>query len=155
VYEAFKNSKTFFIFLTLKMSDQTKTVNIKLVSIVPAKDSDGTEINIYTYEVEKNGKISTQTVKTRKTLKYKGNKYDANEHSQQVLDELIKYFNEYKFETSNQLEEFRIMTKNNEKLKIIVDHIYKTLQIKLTQLQLKQLIATQLIDRLSVKINFV
>ena len=137
------------------MSDQTKTVNRKLVSIVPAKDSDGTEINIYTYEVEKNGKISTQTVKTRKTLKYKGNKYDANEHSQQVLDELIKYFNEYKFETSNQLEEFRIMTKNNEKLKIIVDHIYKTLQIKLTQLQLKQLIATQLIDRLSVKINFV
>ena len=98
------------------MSDQTKTVNRKLVSIVPAKDSDGTEINIYTYEVEKNGKISTQTVKTRKTLKYKGNKYDANEHSQQVLDELIKYFNEYKFETSNQLEEFRIMTKNNEKL---------------------------------------
>ena len=132
------------------MSDQTKTVNRKLVSIVPAKDSDGTEISIYTYEVEKNGKISTQTVKTRKTLKYKGNKYDANEHSQQVLDELIKYFNEYKFETSNQLEEFRIMTKNNEKLKIIVDHIYKTLQIKLTQLQLKQLI-----DRLSVKINFV
>jgi len=137
------------------MSDQTKTVNRKLVSIVPAKDSDGTEINIYTYEVEKNGKISTQTVKTRKTLKYKGNKYDANEHSQQVLDELIKYFNEYKFETSNQLEEFRIMTKNNEKLKIIVDHIYKTLQIKLTQLQLKQLIATELINRLSVKINFV
>lgn len=136
------------------MSTQNKITNRKLISVEPSTDSDGTEISIYTYEVEKNGRVTTQTVKTRKTRKYKDNKYVADEHDKLVIPELIKYFNTYKFETNNQLEEFYCMTKNNEKLKLIIEHLYNTLQIKLTQLQVKQLIATQLINKLTVKINF-
>ena len=131
----------------------TKACNRKLVSITPSKDTDGSDISVYTYEVEKNGKVSTQTVKTRKTKKYE-KKYNAEEHLQLVVDVLIKYFNNYKFENTNQLEEFRILTKNNEKLRTIVDHIFNTLQIKITQLQLKQLIATELIEKMNVKISF-
>lgn len=130
-----------------------KVTNRKLVSVEAAKDTDGSEISVYKYEVEKDGKVSTQTVKTRKTRKYE-NKYNTEQHSKSVVDAMIKYFNSYKFETSNQLEEFRLLTKNNEKLKLIVEHIFNTLQIKITQLQLKQLIATQLIERMNVKISF-
>ena len=136
------------------MSTQSKTTNRKLLSVDPATDSDGSQINVYTYEVERNGKTSIQTVKTRKTHKYKDNKYDPNTHKETVVNELIKYFNSYKYETNNQLEEFRLMSKNNEKLKIIVDYIFTKLQIKLTQLQIKQLIATDLISRLQVNIKF-
>lgn len=131
----------------------SKTCNRTLKSVQPAKDTDGTDISVYTYEVEKNGKISTQTVKARKTKKYE-NKYNADEHLKLVTDELIKYFNNYKFENTNQLEEFRVLTKNNEKLRLIVDHIYSKLQVKITQLQLRQVIATQLIEKMSVKISF-
>lgn len=132
---------------------QNKVTNRKLVSVEAAKDTDGSEISVYKYEVEKDGKVSTQTVKTRKTRKYE-NKYNTEQHSKSVVDAMIKYFNSYKFETSNQLEEFRLLTKNNEKLKLIVEHIFNTLQIKITQLQLKQLIATQLIEKMNVKISF-
>lgn len=131
----------------------SKTCNRTLKSVQPAKDTDGTDISVYTYEVEKNGKISTQTVKARKTKKYE-NKYNAEEHLKLVTDELIKYFNSYKFESANQLEEFRVMTKNNEKLRMIVDHIFTKLQVKITQLQLRQLIATEIINKMSVKISF-
>ena len=134
--------------------EQTKITNRKLISVEPAKDNDGTEINVYKYEVTRNGKTTTQTVKTRKTNKYKENKYNPEEHKDLVVKELIKYFNTYKYETNNQLDEFRIMTKNNEKLKIIVDHLFTTLQVKLTQLQVKQLISTELITKMSVKISF-
>ena len=136
------------------MSTQNKTTNRKLISVNPSKDTDGTEISIYTYEVERNGRVTTQTVKTRKTRKYKDNKYVADEHKQTVVDELVKYFNNYKYENSNQLDEFYVMIKNNEKLKSIIEHLYNTLQIKLTQLQVKQLIATEIINKLNVKINF-
>lgn len=136
------------------MSTQNKTTNRKLISVDPATDSDGSQINVYTYEVERNGKTSIQTVKTRKTHKYKDNKYNPNTDKKVVVDELIKYFNNYKYETGNQLEEFRVMSKSNEKLKIIVEHIFNTLQIKLTQLQIKQLIATDLINSLQVTIKF-
>ena len=135
------------------MSSPQKTFNRKLVSVSSSKDSDGCDLSIYTYEVEKNGKVSTQIVKTRKTKKFEV-KYNAEEHLKTVVDELIKYFNNYKFEMNNQLEEFKVMTRNSEKLKTIVDHIYDVLQIKLTQLQVKQLIATQIFDRIKVKINF-
>ena len=111
------------------MSTQNKTTNRKLLSVDPATDSDGSQINVYTYEVERNGKTSIQTVKTRKTHKYKDNKYNPNTDKKVVVDELIKYFNNYKYETGNQLEEFRVMSKSNEKLKIIVEHIFNTLQI--------------------------
>lgn len=131
----------------------SKTCNRTLKSIQPAKDTDGTDISVYTYEVEKNGKISTQTVKARKTKKYE-NKYNPEEHLKVVTDELIKYFNNYKFENANQLEEFRLLTKNNEKLRMIVDHIFTKLQIKITQLQLRQLIATEISDKMKVKILF-
>ena len=131
----------------------SKTCNRTLKSVQPGKDSDGTDISVYTYEVEKNGKISTQTVKARKTKKYE-NKYNAEEHLKLVSDELIKYFNSYKFESANQLEEFRVLTKNNEKLRLIVDHIFTKLQVKITQLQLRQLIATEIINKMSVKISF-
>ncbi|MBO5141524.1 MAG: hypothetical protein J6C46_00750 [Clostridia bacterium] len=131
----------------------SKTCNRTLKSVQPAKDTDGTDISVYTYEVEKNGKISTQTVKARKTKKYE-NKYNAEEHLKLVTDELIKYFNSYKFESANQLEEFRVLTKNNEKLRLIVDHIFTKLQVKITQLQLRQLIATEIINKMSVKISF-
>ena len=135
------------------MSSPQKTFNRKLVSVSSSKDSDGCDLSIYTYEVEKNGKVSTQIVKTRKTKKFEV-KYNAEEHLKTVVNELIKYFNNYKFEMNNQLEEFKVMTRNSEKLKTIVDHIYDVLQIKLTQLQVKQLIATQIFDRIKVKINF-
>ena len=77
-----------------------------------------------------------------------------NKSNQTVVDELVKYFNNYKYENSNQLDEFYVMIKNNEKLKSIIEHLYNTLQIKLTQLQVKQLIATEIINKLNVKINF-
>lgn len=134
--------------------ESTKTTNRKLISVEPAKDNDGTEINIYKYEVTKNGKTSTQIVRTRKTNKYKENKYVQSEHKDLVVKELINYFNTYKYTSTNHIDEFRIMTKNNEKLKIIVDHIFTTLQVKLTQLQLKQLINAELINRMTVKISF-
>ena len=131
----------------------SKTCNRTLKSVQPGKDSDGTDISVYTYEVEKNGKISTQTVKARKTKKYE-NKYNADEHLKLVTDELINYFNNYKFENANQLEEFRVLTKDNTKLKQIIDHLQTTLNVHLTQLQLKQIIATDLISKLKVKISF-
>lgn len=134
--------------------EQTKSTNRKLISVEPAKDDDGTEINIYKYEVTRNGKTTTQTVKTRKTNKYKENKYVPEEHKDLVVKELIKYFNNYKYESTNHLDEFRVLTKNNEKLRIIVDHLFTTLQVKLTQLQLKQLIIAELYSKMSVKISF-
>lgn len=136
------------------MQSQTKNTIRKLLSVEPSKDNDGSNINIYKYEVNNNGKITTQTVKTRKTNKYKDNKYVPEEHKDAVVKELIKYFTNYKYTTNNELDEFRIMTKNNEKLKIIVDHIFNTLQIKLTQLQIKQLVISELLDKMSVKISF-
>lgn len=148
-----KTFKNVFCFLLFKM-EQTKTTNRKLISVEPAKDNDGSEINVYKYEVTRNGKTTTQTVKTRKTNKYKENKYNPEEDKDKVVGELIKYFNNYKYTTLNYLDEFRVMTKSNEKLKIIVDHLFTTLQVKLTQLQVKQLINTELINRMSVKISF-
>ena len=136
------------------MQNQTKNTIRKLLSVEPSKDNDGSNINIYKYEVNNNGKITTQTVKTRKTNKYKDNKYVPEEHKDVVVKELIKYFTEYKYTTKNELDEFRVMTKNNETLKIIVDHLFNTLQIKLTQLQIKQLVISDLLDKMTVKISF-
>ena len=137
----------------LKMSNESKPTR-KLIKIEPSVDSDGTQISLYTYEVTKNGVTSIQTVKTRRTPKYKDCKYDVEKHKTSVVNELVKYFNSYKFQTANQLEEFRVLTKDNNKLKQIIDHIQTTLNIHLTQIQLKQIIATELTAKLKVKIQF-
>ena len=137
----------------LKMQNDSKPTR-KLIKIEPAVDSDGTQISLYTYEVTKNGVVTTQTVKTRRTPKYKDCKYEPDKHKTMVVDELVKYFNSYNYTTSNQLEEFRILTKDNTKLKQIIDHLQTTLNVHLTQLQLKQIIATDLISKLKVKIQF-
>lgn len=137
------------------MAASNKTSNRKLLSVEPAKDSDGSNISVYKYEVEKNGKMSIQTVKTRKNPKYKDNKYIPEQHKSQVITELLNYFSNYKFESQNQLEEFRLLTKSNDKLKHIVDHIFNKLQVKITQLQLKQLIATEISNKITVKISFI
>ena len=135
------------------MSNDSKPTR-KLIRIDPAVDSDGTQISLYTYEVTKNGVVTTQTVKTRRTPKYKDCKYESDKHKTLVIDELVKYFNSYNYTTSNQLEEFRVLTKDNTKLKQIIDHLQTTLNVHLTQLQLKQIIATDLISKLKVKISF-
>ena len=135
------------------MSNDSKPTR-KLIRIDPAVDSDGTQISLYTYEVTKNGVVTTQTVKTRRTPKYKDCKYEPDKHKTMVIDELVKYFNSYNYTTSNQLEEFRVLTKDNTKLKQIIDHLQTTLNVHLTQIQLKQIIATDLISKLKVKISF-
>ena len=137
----------------LKMSNESKPTR-KLIKIEPSVDSDGTQISLYTYEVTKNGVTSIQTVKTRRTPKYKDCKYEPDKHKTMVIDELVKYFNSYNYTTSNQLEEFRVLTKDNIKLKQIIDHLQTTLNVHLTQIQLKQIIATDLISKLKVKISF-
>ena len=135
------------------MSSETKPTR-KLISVEPSVDSDGTAISLYTYEVCKNGVTTTQTVKARRTPKYKDCRYEPDKHQTQVTNELIKYFNNYNFSTSNHLEEFRVLTKDNTKLKQIIDHIQTTLNVHLTQLQLKQIIATELTSKLKVRISF-
>ena len=137
----------------LKMSNEAKPTR-KLIKIEPSVDSDGTQISLYTYEVTKNGVVTTQTVKTRRTPKYKDCKYEPTKHKTMVVDELVKYFNSYKYSTQNQLEEFHVLTKDNNKLKQIIDHIQNTLNIHLTQIQLKQIIATELTTKLKVKVTF-
>lgn len=132
----------------------TKTSNRKLISIESAKDTDGTDLSIYKYEVEKNGKTGIQTVKTRKTRKYKDQRYDPTKDKDQVITELIKYFNNYKFTQDNQLDEFRLLARNNAKLKEIVEHLFATIKIKLTQLELRQIINVDLSERIKVSIKF-
>ena len=138
----------------MSQSNNTTKGTRKLVSITPSTDSDGTQINLYSYEISKDGKIFTQTVKTRRTPKFKDHKYNPEKDQTNVVQLLVKYFNEYNFETNNQLEEFRILTKDNTKLKQIIDHLQTTLNVHLTQLQLKQIIATDLTAKLKVKVTF-
>ena len=126
----------------------------KLVSITPATDSDGSQISLYSYEITKDGKTFTQTVKTRRTPKFKDHKFDPEKDKTSVVQLLVKYFNEYKFENANQLEEFRVLTKDSSKLKTIISHIETTLNVHLTQLELRNLINSEITPKITVKISF-
>ena len=126
----------------------------KLISITPATDSDGSQISLYSYEITKDGKTFTQTVKTRRTPKFKDHKFDLEKDKTSVVQLLVKYFNEYKFENANQLEEFRVLTKDSSKLKTIISHIETTLNVHLTQLELRNLINSEISPKINVKISF-
>ena len=126
----------------------------KLISITPATDSDGSQISLYSYEITKDGKTFTQTVKTRRTPKFKDHKFDLEKDKTNVVQLLVKYFNEYKFENANQLEEFRVLTKDSSKLKTIISHIETTLNVHLTQLELRNLINSEITPKITVKISF-
>ena len=68
----------------------TKTSNRKLISIESAKDTDGTDLSIYKYEVEKNGKVKNM----RGTVKFiGGDSGDFVADLQDYLGRKVKYVN--------------------------------------------------------------
>lgn len=135
------------------MSQSTKGSR-KLLSITPSTDSDGTQINVYSYELTKDGKTTTQTVKSRRSPKFKDQKYNQEKDKTNVVNFLIKYFNEYNFENTNQLEEFRLLSRDSSKLKLIIQDIESSLNIHLTQIELRNLINNEIYTRMNVKITF-
>lgn len=125
-----------------------------LIDIKEGVDSDGTNINIYTYEVEKDGVIKTQNVKTRRTTKYKEKKFNKDEHTTQVVNWLKEYFTKYEYKTNDHLNEYKAFVRNTKLLKELVDVIYEAIKIRVTQVQAKQLIYEHLMPKLQIKISF-
>lgn len=138
----------------MSQSNNTTKGSRKLISITPSTDSDGTQINLYSYEISKDGKTFTQTVKTRRTPKFKDHKYNPEKDQANVVQLLVKYFNEYNFETNNQLEEFRLLTKDSSKMKTIIAYIESNSQVHLTQIELRNLVNSEILPKINVKISF-
>ena len=134
---------------------KTTKSNRKLLAIEPSTDTDGSNITLYKYEVERGDKTIIQTVKTRKTRKYVENKYNETQHKEQIVIELKNYFKNYHFKNNNQLEEFKLIIRANSELKLIVDHLFKVCGVKLTQMQVRTLIVNELMNSIKVKLEFI